>query len=154
MPITDFEQFKQSFMSKLETKTVSCGDVGDILIREPAAVDFEPLDALRRELILRARLDHDNPQDQALIPADDKFKPKEDWPEFSYLKFSPADRKEWFANCADIICACASNGNGSLLFDGQEEFVRSWPGGLLTDVSDQIIRFVRGAEEPENPTTE
>jgi hypothetical protein len=154
MPFANFEDFEKAFLDATETKIIKCGELGELTIREPAAIAFEPIDAYRRALIERAELDVHDPADQALIPEQIKEEKQiEEWPRFSYLKFSPQDRADWFANCADMICATVTNGNGKLLFEGREEFVRSWPGGLLTQVSDEIVQFVRGDPATENPTT-
>lgn len=149
MAFTNFEEFEKAFQDAVDTDEVDCGKIGKLTVREPAAVDFEPIDARRRELIEKAEIDPNCPEDQKLIPDSQKDNP----PKFSYLKFSPEDRGAWFANCADIICATVTNGNGELLFKDKRDFVRSWPGGLLTQVSDDITAFVRGGKATENPTT-
>jgi len=152
MAITSFEEFEKAFLASVETTEIDCGEIGKLTIREPAAVDFEPIDCRRRELIGRAQIDFDCEADKALLPDETLAKPQEEWPRFSYLKFSAEDRGAWFENCADVICSAVTNGNGELLFKGHEDFVRQWPGGLLSRVADDITAFVRGENEPENPT--
>jgi hypothetical protein len=156
MAFTSFDDFEKAFASSVEHGEVDCGKIGKLTIREPAAIVFEPIEAHRRILIERAELDHDCADDIKYLPAETLAKPREEWPKFSYLKFSPEDRAEWFKCCADIIVATVTNGNGELLFKGKEEHVMSWPGSLLTQVSDDIKAFVRGDDggdqENGNPT--
>ena len=151
MAFTNFEDFEKAFHQALETAEVECGDLGTITVREPAAIVFEPIDYRRRKLMERAQLDINDPVDQELIPEADREKPKSEWPQFSYLKFTDTDRAEYYQLCAEIICSAATNGNGQMLFEDKLDFVKSWPGGLLSQVSSEIVEFIRGDQEPENP---